>query len=62
MATSSFEEMLVIDTPEVAERLLEAFREAEKRGPYVPKCGNFWKMLEEGEKHIMDIVFPEDVQ
>jgi len=55
MATSSFEEMLVIDTPEVAERLLKAFENAEKRGPYVPTC-NFRKMLEEGEKHIKDLV------
>jgi len=45
MATSSFEEMLVIDTPEVAERLLEAFREAEKRGPHVPNVTflSWWK-------------------
>jgi len=56
MATSSFEEMLVIDTPEVAERLLKAFENAEKRGPYVPKCGDFWKLLEESEKHIKDLV------
>jgi len=55
MATSSFEEMLVIDTPEVAQRLLEAYEEAEKRGPYIPKCGNFWKLLEESEKYIKDI-------
>jgi len=54
MATSSFEEMPVIDTPEVEERLLEAFREAEKRGPYVPKC-DFFKLVEEGEKQIKDI-------
>ena len=55
MATSSFEEMLVIDTPEAAERLSEAFREAEKRGPYVPKC-DFFKLVEEGEKQIKDLV------
>jgi len=55
MATSSFEEMLVIDTPEVAERLLKAFENAEKRGPYVPTC-NFRKMLDESEKYIKDLV------
>jgi len=58
MATSSFEEMLVIDSPEVAQRLLEAYEEAERRGPYVPTC-NFRKMLEEDEKYIKDIIIPK---
>jgi len=33
MATSSFDEMMVIDTPEAARALEEAFYEAERRGP-----------------------------
>jgi hypothetical protein len=43
--------MLVIDTPEVAERLLKAFENAEKRGPYVPKC-DFFQLVKENEKYI----------
>jgi len=33
MATSSFDEMMVIDTPEAARNLEAAFWAAEKRGP-----------------------------
>jgi D-serine deaminase-like pyridoxal phosphate-dependent protein len=33
MATSSFYEMMVIDTPEAARALEQAFREADRRGP-----------------------------
>jgi hypothetical protein len=33
MATSSFYEMMVIDTPEAARNFEAALREAEKRGP-----------------------------
>ena len=33
MATQSFDEMMVIDTPEAARALEEAFYEAERRGP-----------------------------
>jgi hypothetical protein len=51
MPIESFYEMLVIDTPEKAQRILEAFEAADKRGPYVPEC-DFMKELEEGEKNI----------
>ena len=49
MPIESFYEMLVIDTPEKAERLMEAFRAAERRGPYVPEYDTR-KELEEGER------------
>ena len=51
MPIESFHEMLVIDTPEKAQRLVEAFRAAERRGPYVPEC-DVMKELEESEKFI----------
>ena len=55
MATSSFYEMMVIDTPESAQRLLEAFEEAEKRGPY--KSGiDVERILDENKKHIKDLI------
>jgi len=41
--------MLVIDTPEKAQRLVEAFEAAERRGPYVPSC-DIMKKLEEDER------------
>ena len=41
--------MLVIDTPEKARRLVEAFEAAERGGPYVPEC-DVMKELEESEK------------
>jgi len=54
MATSSFDEMMVIDTPEAAQRLLEAFEEAEKRGPY--KSGlNMSEILEESRRQMKDL-------
>jgi len=49
MPIESFYEMLVIDTPEKAQRLVEAFRAAEKRGPYVPSC-DIMKKLEEDKR------------
>jgi len=52
MPIESFYEMLVIETPEQAERLVEAFRVAERRGPYVPSC-DIMKVLEEGEKDLL---------
>ena len=51
MPIESFHEMLVIDTPEKAQRLVEAFRAAERRGPYVPEC-DAMKEVEESEKFI----------
>jgi hypothetical protein len=51
MPIESFYEMLVIDTPEKAQKLVEAFRAAERRGPYVPEC-DARKELEESEKYI----------
>jgi len=53
MATQSFYEMLEIDTPEKAERLVAAFRAAELRGPYVPKH-DVERELEEGRKKIIE--------
>jgi len=49
MPIESFYEMMVIDTPEKARRLVEAFEAAERRGPYVPEC-DVMKELEEGRK------------
>ncbi len=46
--------MLVIDTPEKARRLEEAFEAAERRGPYIPKH-NVMKKLEEGERIMREI-------
>ncbi|MDR2699132.1 MAG: hypothetical protein LBB30_05610 [Candidatus Methanoplasma sp.] len=51
MPIESFYEMLVIDTPEKAAKLVEAFEAAEHRGPYVPKH-DVMKDLEEGEKNL----------
>ena len=36
MATKSFYETMVIDTPEAAANLAEAIEDFEKNGPYVP--------------------------
>jgi len=57
MPIESFYEMLVIDTPEKAERLMEAFRAAERRGPYVPPDCDTMKELEEGEKIVLEEYF-----
>ncbi len=51
MATSSFEEIMEIDTLEKAEKLLEAFEAAEKRGPYKYKT-NIFEELERGRRHL----------
>jgi hypothetical protein len=55
MPIESFYEMLVIDTPEKAQRILEAFEAADKRGPYVPEC-DVLKELEEGRRDIEKII------
>lgn len=54
MATKSFYEMMVIDTDEKLDNLVRAFRDAEKRGPYIPTTDVF-KELEEGEKLIRSL-------
>ena len=54
MATSSFYEMMEIDTPEKARRLAEAFRIADERGPIDTGDSNFFEMLEEGEKWVKE--------
>ena len=55
MPIESFHEMMIIDTPEKARRLVEAFEAAERRGPYIPKH-DVLKELEEGKK-IMEEYF-----
>ena len=52
MATSSFDEMMVIDTPEAAENLNAAFREAEKRGPLNLDYKEFEEELRRGEEFL----------
>ena len=54
MPIESFYEMLVIDTPEKAAKLVEAFEAAKRRGPYVPKY-DVMKELEEGDRIIKEI-------
>ncbi|MDR2698789.1 MAG: hypothetical protein LBB30_03835 [Candidatus Methanoplasma sp.] len=49
MPIESFYEMLVIDTPEKAAKLVEAFEAAERRGPYIPKY-DVMKELEDGRR------------
>ena len=51
MATQSFYEMLEIDTPEKAARLVEAFEAAERRGPLVFEGKSVFELLKEGEEH-----------
>ena len=51
MATQSFNEMLEIDTPEKAARLVAAFEAAEKRGPIIFNEKSVFKELEEGEEY-----------
>jgi len=53
MATRSFYEMMEIDTQEKADRLVEAYRAAEKRGPMV-NDSNVFEQLEEGRKFLKD--------
>jgi len=53
MATSSFYEMMVIDTPEKARNLVKAFEAAEKRGP-LTSDSNIFEQLEEGRKFLKD--------
>ena len=52
MATSSFDEMMIIDTPEAARNLEAAFWAAEKRGPLKFEGPSFEERLREGEEFI----------
>jgi D-serine deaminase-like pyridoxal phosphate-dependent protein len=54
MPIESFYEMMVIETPEQAQRLVEAFRAADRRGPLVFDF-DFFKELEESEKDIPEL-------
>jgi hypothetical protein len=51
MATKSFDEMMVIDTPEAAANLNKAYRDAVKRGPMVFE-GKALEMLRESEEYL----------
>ncbi len=55
MPIESFYEMMIIDTPEKARRLVEAFEAAERRGPLVLDC-DVMKELEEGERIMKEIL------
>jgi hypothetical protein len=52
MATSSFDEMMVIDTPEAARNLEAAYRAAEKRGPLKFEGPGIDEMLRRGEESL----------
>ena len=54
MAIQSFNEMLEIDTPEKAARLVAAFEAAERRGPLVFEGKSVFQLLEEGEAYLRD--------
>jgi len=56
MATQSFHEIMEIDTPEKAKRLVKAFRDAEERGPCEPPI-DIRAELEEGRKYIGSMHF-----
>jgi len=52
MATKSFDEMLVIDTPEAARNLEAAFREAMERGPIKIEGPSIDELLERGREFL----------
>ena len=52
MATSSFDEMMVIDTPEAARNLEAAFYAAEKRGPLKLDHIDFEEELRRGREFL----------
>ena len=52
MATSSFDEMMVIDTPEAAENLNKAYRDSLKRGPLNLDHIDFEGELERGREFL----------
>ncbi|MDR0791548.1 MAG: hypothetical protein LBE47_03305 [Methanomassiliicoccaceae archaeon] len=52
MAKSSFDEMMVIDTPEAARNLEAAYWEAEKRGPLKLEGPSFDEILRKGQEFL----------
>ena len=52
MATSSFDEMMVIDTPEAARNLEAAYYAAEKRGPLKFEGPSLEELLRRGEEFL----------
>jgi hypothetical protein len=52
MATQSFDEMMIIDTPEKAAALNAAFLAAKKRGPLKFDGPSIDEMLKEGEEFL----------
>ncbi|MDR0334911.1 MAG: hypothetical protein LBH69_03395 [Methanomassiliicoccaceae archaeon] len=52
MATQSFDEMMIIDTPEKARNLEAAFREAERRGPLFPDGTDLDEEIRRGDEHL----------
>ena len=52
MATKSFDQMMVIDTPEKAAALNAAYYAAKKRGPLKFEGPSIFEMLKEGEEFI----------
>jgi len=53
MATSSFYEMMEIDTPEKARRLVEAFEAADRRGPLtLGDDSDIFEQLERGREFL----------
>jgi hypothetical protein len=51
MATSSFYEMMVVETQEQVDRLVEAFRIADERGP-LKNDSDIFERLEEGRRYL----------
>ena len=52
MATKSFDQMMVIDTPEKAAALNAAYYAAEKRGPLKFEGPSIFEMLKESEEYV----------
>jgi len=52
MATSSFDEMMIIDTPEAARNLEAAYYESLERGPWVPNGPSMDELLKESEEFL----------
>ncbi|MCL2143745.1 MAG: hypothetical protein FWH44_05775 [Methanomassiliicoccaceae archaeon] len=52
MATQSFDEMMIIDTPEKARNLEAAFWEAERRGPLKFEGPSFEELLRREDEFI----------
>jgi len=54
MATSSFYEMMTIDTPEAARNLEAAYEAYLKNGPHVIEGPSIFEKLKEGEQFLED--------